>query len=433
MKRMTPESQSGSNLKDIKLLNRAVVFRAIREAGAISRADLAKQTGLNPATLTHITRELLDRNLIEDAGAGEARVGRRSSLLRIHSMIGNILAVRLARHNIQGLLTDLDLHEMVIHTASSSFLSNPIDASLPALLDGIETLIEKSGVDRRTILGIGISAPGPLDTGRGILIAPPNFPGWDSFPIRKIIEEKTGFTTFLDNDANSAALAEKWFGAGRNLDNFVFILVEDGVGGGVVINGDIYRGQHDIAGEIGHTTIDRTGAICACGNTGCLELYASPHAVENRVRQSLLAGRKSLVSDLSDNDINHISFEMIAKAALQGDAVANEALLEMAQALGVAAVNVINSFDPQAVILGGKVSLVGDLILPVIQEYVNLRAISRSEQKLQVLVSVLGENAPVIGAFSLVLRELFQNPEFHPAVDAKEEKLCTAANEQRRP
>ncbi|MCX6080100.1 MAG: ROK family transcriptional regulator [Chloroflexi bacterium] len=419
MKHITPVTQSGSNLKDIKLLNRAVVFRAIREASAISRADLAKQTGLNPATLTHITRELLERGLIEDAGAGEARVGRRSSLLRIHSMIGNILAVRLARHNIQGLLTDLDLHDPVIHTTSSSFLANPIDASLPALLEVIETLIKKSGVERRTILGIGISAPGPLDAGRGILIAPPNFPGWNSFPVRKIIEEKTGFTTFLDNDANSAALAEKWFGAGRNLDNFVFILVEDGVGGGVVINGDIYRGQHDIAGEIGHTTIDRNGPICACGNTGCLELYASPHAAESVVRDALLAGRKSLVSDLIDNELNRISFESVAQAALQGDAVANEAILGMAQALGVAVVNVINSFDPQAVILGGKISLVGEIILPVVQDYVDRRAISRSEQQLPVMMSELGVNAPVIGAFSLVLRELFQNPEFHPAVSEK--------------
>ncbi len=419
MKRISSAPQSGSNLKDIRLLNRAVIFRAIRDAGAISRADLAKQTGLNPATLTHITRELLDRGLIEDAGSGEARVGRRSSLLRIHSKIGNILAVRLARHNIQGLITDLDLHEKVIHTTSSSFLSNPIDASMPALLELIEMVIEKSGVDRGTILGIGISAPGPLDADRGILIAPPNFPGWDSFPIRKTIEEKTGFSTILDNDANSAALAEKWFGSGRNLDNFVFILVEDGVGGGVVINGDLYRGQHDVAGEIGHTTIDRNGPICGCGNTGCLELYASPHAVESRVRQALMSGQKSLLSRWIDNDMNRISFELVAQAAKQGDAVAREALLEMAQVLGIAAVNVINSFDPQAIILGGKISSVGELILPVIQEYVDKRAISRSEQQLPVLISELGENAPLIGAFSLVLRELFQNPEFHPVTSSQ--------------
>jgi predicted NBD/HSP70 family sugar kinase len=410
---MIPKTQSGSNLKEVKLINRAVIFRAIREAGAISRADLAKQTGLNPATLTHITRELLDRGLVEEAGSGEARVGRRSSLLRIHSKIGHILAVRLARHNIQGLLTDLDLTEMINHTDSSSFMAQPLEVSLPALLDLIETLITKSGVERRTILGIGISAPGPLDARRGMLIAPPNFPGWVSSPLRQIVEEKTGFATFLDNDANSAALAEKWFGAGKNLDNFVYFLVEDGVGGGVMINGDLYRGQHDIAGEIGHMTIDRNGPVCDCGNTGCLELYAAPYVAENRVRQALRTGRPSLVSAWIDQDLNRITFEQVVQAAHQGDAVAREALLEMAQALGIAAVNTINAFDPQAVILGGKICLAGDLILPVIQDYVDQRAISRSAQPLPVIMSELGAKAPVIGAFSLVLRELFQNPDFH--------------------
>ena len=248
MKSIRSVAQSGSNLKDVRLINRVVVFRAIREAGAISRADLAKQTGLNPATLTHITRELLQHGLITEAGSGAARIGRRSSLLRIDSTSGNILAIRLLRHDIQGFITDLDLSETIIHTASSSFLTNPLDASLPLLLDFIEKLIDNAGVERQTILGIGISAPGPLDTRRGILVAPPNFPGWNSFPLRQVIQEKTGFTTFLDDDANSAALAEKWFGAGRNLDNFVFILAEDGVGGGVVINGDLYRGAHDFAG-----------------------------------------------------------------------------------------------------------------------------------------------------------------------------------------
>lgn len=418
MKPIRSVAQSGSNLKDVKLINRVVVFRAIREAGTISRADLAKQTGLNPATLTHITRELLGHGLITEAGSGVARIGRRSSLLRIDSTSGNILAVRLSRHAIEGFITDLDLSETLIHTASSALFANPIDASLPILLDFIEKLIETAGVKRQTILGIGISAPGPLDARQGVLVAPPNFPGWNSFPLRQIIQEKTGFTTFLDKDANSAALAEKWFGVGRNLDNFVFILAEDGVGGGVVVNGDLYRGAHDIAGEIGHMTIDRHGALCACGNTGCLELYAAPAVAANLVRQALAAGRASLVSEWIQHDRNRINFELVAQAAHQGDAVAYEAIQEMSRGLGIAAVNVVNAFDPQAVVLGGEISLTGDLILPVVQAYVDQRTISHTEQQVRVLMSELGAKAPVVGAFSLVLRELFQNPAFHPAIGA---------------
>ncbi|MFN8487556.1 MAG: ROK family protein [Caldilineaceae bacterium] len=419
MKPIRSIAQSGSNLKDVKLINRVVVFRAIREAGTISRADLAKQTGLNPATLTHITRELLGHGLITEAGSGAARIGRRSSLLRIDSTSGNILAVRLARHNIQGFITDLDLSETIIHTASSAFLANPIDSNLPILLDFIEKLIANAGVKRQTILGIGISAPGPLDARQGVLVAPPNFPGWNSFPLRQIIQEKTGFTTFLDKDANSAALAEKWFGAGRNLENFVFILAEDGIGGGVVVNGDLYRGEHDIAGEIGHITIDRNGPLCACGNTGCLELYAAPQVAANLVREALAADRASLVREWVKHDLNRINFALVAQAAHQGDAVAYEAIQEMSRGLGIAAVNVVNAFDPQAVVLGGEISLAGDLILPVVQAYVDQRTISHSDQQVRVLMSELGAQAPVVGAFSLVLRELFQNPAFHPAIGAQ--------------
>jgi N-acetylglucosamine repressor len=412
---MISRAKSGSNLKEVKLINRAVVFRAIREAGGNSRADLAKKTGLNPATLTHITRELLARGLVAEAGSGEARVGRRSSLLRIHPHLGHIVAVRLSRHNIQGLITDLDLRELINHTAAASFLTQPIEVSAPAVLEVIETLIAKSGVARQSILGIGISAPGPLDARRGILIAPPNFPGWVSAPLREIVAAQTGFATFLDNDANSAALAEKWFGAGRAMDNFVYLLVEDGVGGGVVINGDLYRGEHDIAGELGHMTIDRHGPVCDCGNTGCLELYAAPSVAENRLRQAVRAGQPTQVAEWVGPDDSQITFEMVVRAARLGDGLAREALVEIAQALGVAAVNISNTFDPQAIILGGKICLAADVVLPIIQECVNRQAFSRRAQPMPVIMSELGANAPVIGAFSLVLRELFQNPEFHLA------------------
>ena len=159
MKPIRSITQAGSNLKDVKLINRVVVFRAIREAGTISRADLAKQTGLNPATLTHITRELLGHGLITEAGSGAARIGRRSSLLRINSTSGHILAVRLARHNIQGFITDLDLSETIIHTASSTFLSHPIESNLPILLNFIETLIATRASSGRPFLGLGFLPP----------------------------------------------------------------------------------------------------------------------------------------------------------------------------------------------------------------------------------------------------------------------------------
>ncbi len=404
--------QVGRNLKDVKLVNRAVVFRSIREAGAISRAELAKRTGLNPSTLTHITRSLLEQGLIEEAGLTGSGKGRPSSLLRIRSQQGYVVAVRLARHNLQGMLTDLDLQRVTRQTITSSSLSHPVSTTLPALLGLIQTLISEAGVDREKIRGVGICAPGPLDARRGALISPPDFPGWSNLPISEIVERETGLPVFLDNDANAAALAEKWFGVARDLDNFAYILMEDGIGGGIVINGDVYGGDHSVAGEIGHTTVELNGERCGCGNRGCLELYAAPVVAERRVYEAITSGQESLVEELVEGQLDRITFELVAQAALQNDRVALDVLNAIADALAVGVVNVINAFDPHAVVLGGKIGLVGDLILNRVQEQVSQRCMSHGEQPIPTLLSGLGTDALVIGAFSLVLRELFQSSGF---------------------
>ena len=403
----------GRNQQYIKLLNRAVIYRTIRETGSISRAELALRTGLNPATLTHITRELLEQGLILEAGFGDSRGGRRRSLLRIRSDHGYIIAIRLARNNIQGMLTDLDLRQVRRKTIqASTFVNHPLKITMPAMLALIHNLIEDSGLEPDQILGIGISAPGPLDARQGVLIAPPNFPGWPSTPLREIVENETHLPTFLDNDANAAALAEKWFGAGRELDNFVFLLVDEGVGGGLVIDGDIYRGEHDVAGEIGHTSIDFDGIRCDCGNTGCLEIYAEPSVAVNYARQALLAGQVSQLCEWV-TDPEDLKFDHIIQAYHKQDELAVAAIDKILSPLAVGVVNAINTFDPQAVIIGGRLSQLGESLLDRLAPMVAERAMSHGEMTVRFLISNLGYEAPTIGAFSLVLRELFQNPEFH--------------------
>ena len=405
--------QSGSNLKEVKLLNRAVVFRTIREAGAISRAELARQIGLNPATLTHITRELLEQGLIEEAGFGESSGGRRSSLLRVRAEQGYIVAVYLSRHYIQGMITDLDLQEIHKQTITSSSLSHPIEITLPDLLDLIQTLISRAGKPPENIIGIGICAPGPLDTRQGMLISPPNFPGWPRTPIRQIVADKTGLPVYLDNDANAAALAEKWFGMARDKQNFIFILIDDGVGSGIMINGDLYRGEHDVAGEIGHMTIDLNGPRCDCGNFGCLELYAVPRIAEELVCQAISQGADSIISRWTGECTDRVSFNLIAQAARENDPVAIQAFTHIADILAIGIVNIINTFDPEAIFLGGKYLQAGKLFTDLLQARVDQRTILRNSRPVPILASGMGADAPIIGAISLVLRELFENPATH--------------------
>ena len=400
---------TGRNLSDIRLINRAVIFRTIRDAGTISRADLARSSGLNPATVTHIVRELLHQELVEEAGYAKSSGGRRSELLRIRPQQGYIIAISLGRRSIDGMLTDLEMREVTQRRITSKSLANPADGStLPALLAMIQGLITDSGIERQRLVGIGICAPGPLNARRGLILTPPNFPGWNLTPLKEIVEAETGLPTLVDNDANAAALAERWFGGARNIDNFVYVLGESGVGCGIVINGDIFRGAHDVAGEVGHTTIDLNGLPCDCGNTGCLELYASPAAAEQKVVRAIASGTKTRVLDLANGNPDQVTYELIVQAAQEGDALACNTLRAVSAALGAGVVNLVNTFDPEAFVVGGRLALAGDLLLDRLREMVADCTMVSDLRQVRVLQSTLHTKAPVIGAFSLVLRELFQ-------------------------
>jgi glucokinase-like ROK family protein len=398
---------TGRNLSDIRLINRAVIFRTIRDAGTISRADLARRSGLNPATVTHIVRELLHQGLVEEAGFARSSGGRRSELLRLQPQHSCVVAVSLGRRSIDGMLTDLEMREVTRKRLASMSLAHPADITLPALLDMIRGLIAHAGVERERLAGIGICAPGPLDAHRGVILNPPNFPSWKSTPLKEIVEAETGLPTLVDNDANAAALAEKWFGVARGIDNFIYILGESGVGCGIFINGDIFRGAHDVAGEVGHTTIDLNGLPCDCGNTGCLELYASPAAAEQQVVRAIAAGARTKVLELANDNPDRVSYEIIIQAAQEGDALARNTLHAMSEALGAGVVNLVNAFDPEAIILGGRLALAGDPLFNSLREVVARCTMVSDLRQVRVLQSALHTDAPVIGAFSLVLRELF--------------------------
>lgn len=403
---------TGQNLNDVRLINRAVVFRTIHEAGLVSRALLAKSTGLNPATVTHIIRELIQQGLIEEAGSSKSSGGRPGSMLRIRSQAGYIIAIQLDRLYIKGMLTNLNLEEKIHEQVISSVSYSPSEISIDILINMLHRLIERSKLERHQILGIGICAPGPLDAARGVFLAPPNFPGWKNTPVKDIIQKELGIPTFLEQDANACALAEKWFGNAREYENFVYLLGDGGLGGGLFLHGDIYRGDHNIAGEIGHTTIDLNGPPCSCGNLGCLELFASPKAVVQQMVYALNSGKSSLVLDMISGQLSKLTFQAIVHAAEQGDALSLEMISSMGKALAAGIINIINIFDPQAVVIGGQIVLVEDQISAILEERTNLQSLTGKSNPYPIHFSELHQDAPIIGAFSLVLRELFRDPFF---------------------
>ncbi len=404
-------NQQGRNIQDVKLDNRSLVFEHIRSSGGISRVELARRTGLTPSTVTNIVKELIRIGLIKEGGLLPSSGGRRPSRLQINAQWGFLVGVYLARSWISARLTDLNLGTAVSRRTESSSLSEPVEITVPALLTMVRELISDADVPRDRIIGIGICAPGPLDPREGVFTTVPNFPGWNDVPLARIVEEETGVRTILDNDATASALAEKWFGVAREMDTFVYILADAGVGGGIVIDGELYHGQHDMGGEIGHTTVDLHGPRCGCGNVGCLELYAAPQAIVTQVRETVQAGRESLVEQWGGEDLDALNFEMIVRAARQGDAVALDAIQGMSQALAVGVINLMHSLDPEAILIGGQAGLAGDLLFDTIEAVVRERCLSKESREISILPSQLGKEAPITGALCLVLREVFRDPQ----------------------
>lgn len=257
--------------------------------------------------------------------------------------------------------------------------------------------------DGRSISGIGIGAPGVVND-QGLVQAPPNFAHWDAVALRDEMKKLfRGFTIQVENDANAAAIAEARFGAGKEFPNFLFVIWGTGVGGGIVLNGRIYRGPTGGAGEIGHISIDYDGPMCNCGSRGCVEAFVGQRYLSKRTADRLKAHPSSKILSLVDGDVTKIEPYFIARAAHEGDALAREILLEAGRHLGVAIGAVMNTLDLRVSIIGGGVSAAGEFVMQAIEESVQAHVLKPLKREIQVIPAQLGNNAGILGAAGLVL------------------------------
>ncbi|MBA7553974.1 N-acetylglucosamine repressor [subsurface metagenome] len=239
------------------------------------------------------------------------------------------------------------------------------------------------------------------------MLITPNF-GWRDTPLREILKKEFHIPVFVDNNVNAMALAEFEFGEGQGVKNFVFINVGMGIGAGIVINEELFHGESNCTGEIGHTTVDYNGPKCSCGNNGCLEVMASGPATAKRAIKAIKEGEKSLISELVNYELNQISAEIVATAANQGDKLGRSIMEETGEYLGTGVANIINLFNPELVIVGGGVAQAGDLIFEPLKKAVQKRAFSVSAEVAKIIPVSLGKDCTVIGAAALVLKEIFK-------------------------
>jgi len=252
------------------------------------------------------------------------------------------------------------------------------------------------------ILGVGVGAPGPLDTKRGIVLLTPNL-GWVNMPLRQLIHDRLGLPAALDNDANCAVLGEWWVGAARGARHAIGITIGTGIGGGLIIDGQLYHGASDVAGEIGHTTIHTEGRRCKCGNYGCLEAYASGPNIALRAVEELEAGAESRLRGLVGGDLGKITAQTVYQAAADGDELALEVVNDTAKVLGVGIGNLLNVFNPEVVVVCGGVTLAGDHLFEPLRREVARRAFKPAVTACRIVPGELAGTAGVYGAAKIFL------------------------------
>jgi glucokinase len=252
------------------------------------------------------------------------------------------------------------------------------------------------------IAGIGIAAAGILDIDRGIVTTSPNLPHWHNVPLRDIFADRLGVVTYLINDANAAALGEHRFGAGIGFDNIIYLTVSTGIGGGIIIDGELYSGADGCAGELGHMTIEANGPQCHCGNFGCLEALASGWAVAKEAMMRINRGERSSIIELTNGRLENITAETVAIAARRGDQLAADIVAKAANYLGIGLANLVNIFNPELIIIGGGLSKMGDMLLKPARKVLKERAFRLPARTVHIVRARLGSNAGIIGAAAYV-------------------------------
>jgi glucokinase len=279
-----------------------------------------------------------------------------------------------------------------------------LDFVIGRMAESAMRVIHTAGVPAGSIQAVGIGVPGPVDTDEGIVTQPPNLPGWRNVPVRALIEETLRIPTFLENDANAAALGEYLFGAGRGSTHMLYVTVSTGIGGGFVLDGALYHGADGAAGEIGHVTILPRGPHCGCGNRGCLESVASGTAIAREGRELVIRGVPTLISELAGQDPEAVTAKVVAEAAHQGDSEAQEIIREAMGYLGVGIANLVNLLNPEIVVMGGSLIKLGDILFNSVRRAVKRRAFPIASQRVRIVPAELGDRVGVCGAAAVAIQ-----------------------------
>lgn len=396
---------------NLKGTNKAAILRSVWDLREASKPLIEKALGLSRGTVSVLVNELLLEGWLENTGRGSVSSlgGKPPTLVRINQRAGLAVGATIDRGHIEAALVDLGgnvvLHERLAHS---------FEQGAKATLDQLNRLLHSLIDDRpqgAPVLGVCVSSAGLVDHDAGVLIMAAHLPGWRDVPIKDAIAAEFDLPVYVDSDTRLWALAEYLFGQGRDVDNLVCVGTRLGLGCGVIIDGQLFRGVDNGAGELGHTVIDATGPLCRCGRRGCWETFTNFDVTEEHVRQHLLAGEPSCLNEWTGYQPQAVSIDQIYAAATQGDPLAVRwAVTELGYWFGVGIANLVNVFNPERVILLGKPTVLGDPFVERIREVVASSALPLLADRVEIHLSKLGERVRVLGPAAMVMHEEVLSP-----------------------
>jgi len=386
----------------MRRLNNQIVINILKNQGPLSRANVSAISGLNRSTISAIINDLIDEGWVRETNLQSDRIGRPGMLLEINPAAGFAIGIEIGVDFV--LVAVMDFSANVIWRKHID--TNPDEGQITIQEKAFKITSEAIDIGKDHCLrplGIGIAVPGLVDVHQGVLKFAPNL-RWKDIPLRLIWTQQFHIPVTIENEANAAALGEYYYGAAKGIDDFIYIAAGYGLGSGIIIDGDLLRGNKGYASEVGHMTTDPNGELCSCGKRGCYEIQIGPRAVIDRVNKLIAEeGERGTLLSATQKSSNGFSYDVIVDAARKKDKVAVKALEDVGCKLGVLVSNLVNIFDPKMVILGGALTYAGDFILPFVRKVVKENALKLCQEDLVITNSQLDQDSSVMGAASLIL------------------------------
>ena len=381
---------TGYNNTTLKQQNRGLILKLIVTGECESRIELAKRTGLSKMAVTNIISEFMEQNLVEEKECVRIQgKGRNPIKLCLSSKAPKMIGVHIYRGECSVILCDFQLH--ILQRRSFPVTEENHGRLLEYLFQEIDEILDR--IPRTEICGIGIGALGPVDVGKGRILNPPNFYGMKNIDIVSVLKERYDMPVFFDSQYDGAALAEKFFGNGRDVEDFVFVGLANGIGSGIISQGTIYRDYSGFTSELGHVSIDWNGRVCSCGRKGCLETYASSPVIARQLCQ--ITGWEKSFREFCQIDLSEYAKE------------ADQVLEDMMEKLACGIVNLTNLFNPQKVIIGHEGYWIPDRYICHLENDINERKLLADYHQIRVEKSYFGEDAHIIGCACSLLTEIF--------------------------